>query len=113
MDNKDIKDNEFIKYAVESARSSLYKSIEGDLNDLLGLCLDQLELSYPHRRGDNSDNEQKFNTAKRMILNRFNQFTLPSIQKTLNEYNVFGYNETMERNITFARPTKATGPRLG
>lgn len=102
-----------IKKVAEKSRGLLYKEIQSPLNDLVGLCLDQIELVYPHKKGDGSENEQKFQTAKRIILNRFNQFTLPEIQKTLNNFQILEYNDTMEWNIHFKQPTRASGPRLG
>ena len=104
--------DEELKKLLNRNRGLLYSDIEKSLNDLIGLCLDQIQLVYPHEKGDGSPDEKRFGIVKRIILNRLNNTTFPDINKALQKCKVTEYNNRIEMNITFANPTRANGKRL-
>jgi hypothetical protein len=108
---------QLIESGTKESREAFYRDIEGFFFDILGLSIDQLELSYPYDKANpESDNARKFDIAKRIILNRFNQHTKNQLKKLLNEHSIIRIIEHKlvadVYHITFGKPTLATGKRL-
>lgn len=105
-----------IQSGTEEQRRAFYREIEGLFSDMVGFCIDQLELSYPFDKANpDSDNARKFDTARRMILNKLNQDTYNRLKKLLNQHSTIRIIEPKPvadvHNIQFGNPTLATGKR--
>jgi len=105
---------DFIKSGTSKDRETFRREMGGLFSDIVGFCLDQIELSYPHDKADaQSENKIKFDIAKRMVLNKLNQDTYNKLSKLLSQYSTIRIieQEADIHNIKFAKPILATGKR--
>lgn len=97
-------------------RGTLHRRImQGPLQDLLTEMLDQVEVVLPHKKGapETLENEMRFETIKRALLNKFHKNCAPRLSSLLSEFVVLERVKTSKHIIRFDKPTRAVGEKTG
>ena len=102
------------KIDMTACRDRLQDDLPRLFNSFFGEVLNILQIRFPHKRGDGSENESQFLCLRSKILRCGNDKLRDSLPKILNEYDVINrYDTVTTKTILVNTKTKVKGQKNG